>query len=290
LKSTENHLIKFAEEQKRSFDFDDINWSFREHFLNYLYKEPRKLSQNTADKYIQILKLFMKEAQKDGLHSNTIYQEDGFKVGKMAVKKVALTKAELKAFKEADLKGNERLIRTRDLFLLACYTGLRYSDFINIRKENKVEIEGFEFLNVITQKTGEEVYIPFTNDLKELLEKYDYQSPKPISSQRLNEYIKDVCEIAKINEPIIYQYSEGGKKKQETKYKYQLISSHTGRRTWATLMYMDGYPIGLLRQVTSHSTDAMFLRYVGAKKKEYAVQLAKEMKKKQGVTTKLKVV
>ncbi len=248
--------------------------------MNYLYEAPRNHSQNTADKYIQNVMFFMKEAQKDKLHSNEIYKESGFRVGRVAVRKISLNKDEVQQIKDLDLSDNERLDRARDLFLLACYSGLRFGDFINIKKENRIEYQGFEFLNVITQKTGEEVYIPFTEDLKELLEKYDYKSPKPISSQRLNEYIKEVCQLAGLTESIIYQYNKSGKKSQKTVKKYELISSHVGRRTWSTQMFMEGYPIGLLRQVTGHQSEAMFLIYVGAKKRDMAVALAIEMERK----------
>ena len=282
-KNTLNHIEGYEKKKKVVLLFEDINWSFKEHFCNYLYSPPFKQSQNTVHKHIKIIKMFMREAKKEGLHNNSTYEHRDYTVGTLKVKKVALTRKNIQELEKLDLSYSERLNRVRDLFLLSCYTGLRYSDFINIKKENKVSVEGYEFLNVITKKTGMEVLIPYSNEIENILKKYDYNRPKPISNQRMNDYIKEICALANIDDPILYQYSEGGKRKQKYMKKYELCSNHTGRRTWATLMYMDGYPIGLLRAVLGHSSDAIFLEYVGAKKKDYAIQLAKEMAKKKGL-------
>lgn len=282
-KNTLNHVEGYEKKNKVILLFEDINWSFKEHFCNYLYSPPFKQSQNTVHKHIKIVKMFMREAKKEGLHSNSIYEHREYSVSSLKVKKIALSKEDLRKIEKLDLSTNERLDRVRDLFLLSCYSGLRYSDFINIKKENKVKLEGYEFLNVITKKTGTEVLIPFTEEIDRILKKHGYKSPKPISNQRMNDYIKELCELAVIDEPILYQYSEGGIRKQKHVKKYELCTNHTGRRTWATQMYMDGYPIGLLRAVLGHSSDVIFLAYVGAEKKEYAIQLAKEMAKRKNL-------
>jgi len=279
-KNTLKHLKGFENAKKLKLSYDDINWSFKDHFCNYLYQEPRKHSQNTVHKHVKILKLFMREAKKEGLHSNSIYEHRDYTVGALKVKKVYLTKEDLDKLKKLDLSECERLDRVRDLFLLSCYSGLRYSDFVNIKKENLVKIEGFQFLNVYTKKTGTEILIPFTDDLDKILKKYGYNSPKPLSNQRMNDYIKEVCNLARIDDPILYQYSEGGRRVQKHVKKYELCSNHTGRRTWASLMYLEGYSIGLLRAVLGHSSDSIFLAYVGAEKKDFAIQLAKEMANK----------
>lgn len=279
LETTFTHLKRFADSRGVTLDFKDINWSFRENFVNYFYEAPRKHSPNTASKYIQTIMLFMKEAERDQLHNNITYKADGFKVQRKEVKKLSLTKDDLAKLRNLNLSSNPRLDRVRDLFLLGCYTGLRFSDFINIRKENLVEVEGYKMLNVFTEKTEEEVYIPFTPELSDLLEKYGNKSPEPISSQRFNEYIREVGELAKLDDPIIHQYYEAGKKEQKVVKKWELITSHVGRRTWASQMYLEGYPVSFLQQVTGHKKESMFLKYVGVEKKEYAVKLAKAMEK-----------
>jgi len=276
--TTYNNLVKFA--NGSDILFDDINWIFKEQFINWSYSKPRKHSQNTVNKsFVMIIKV-MREAKKNGLHENQIYEDPEFKVKTVKTSHVALTENEVQLLFEFDLSNNPRLEKVKDLFLISCYSSLRIGDFKRITPSNIYEMEGDQYLHMITDKTKEEVYIPINEYLLSILEKYNFKSPV-ISNQRFNEYIKEVCELAGLTDKVMSHSNVAGKSKTEFVEKWKLVSAHTGRRTWASIMYSKGFPILLLMQCTGHKKESTFFKYIGVSKKEQAIALMKQMKQKQ---------
>ena len=111
-----------------------------------------------------------------------------------------------------------------------------------------------------------------------MLEKYDFKSTK-ISNQKFNDYIKEVFEIVGITDLINLRESIKGEMKDTSYRKCDIVSAHDGRRTWASINYLKGYPIGLLMQVTGHEKEETFLSYVGVSPLEKARKLNEAMKK-----------
>ncbi len=137
--TVQNHLVNYADEKRHGvLDFDDIDWKFRNDFVNWLYEMPRNHSVNNAHKIIRVLKQFMKQALRENLHSNLIYQDSDFSVKEQRIEKTVLTYDDIKLIHHLDLSTNPKLDRVRDLFLIGCYTGLRISDFKRIRPECKI--------------------------------------------------------------------------------------------------------------------------------------------------------
>ena len=124
-------------------------------------------------------------------------------------------------------------------------------------------------LKVRTEKTDEEVIIPLHPVAKSILEKYN-GTPRLISNQKFNEYIKDVCEIVGLNETITLTRTCGGKKMRITKPKFKFVSSHTARRSFATNAYKAGVPTLAIMAITGHRTEKVFLKYVKVTKEEHA--------------------
>jgi len=141
------------------------------------------------------------------------------------------------------------LVRVKDLFLILIYIGLRFSDAIRISKS---WLKG-EFLVVNTQKTGERVSVPIHPKLKELLGAYGYDvTALKISNQKFNDYIKILCEKADINDMVeVVRYQKGNKVYQSI-LKFQLISSHTGRRAFITNSILAGIPLPIIQGITGH--------------------------------------
>ncbi len=165
--NTLNHLKKYCETRRKQIDFDDINLDFYSSFLTYLTND-LKFASNTVGNQIKILKLFMNEATERGLNTNMDFKKKKFKKITENPDKIYLTIDELKKLYELDLKENQRLEKIRDLFIVGCYTGLRFSDFIQLKKENI--IDGNK-IKLRTQKTGESVVIPLHPYVKEIFEK-----------------------------------------------------------------------------------------------------------------------
>lgn len=266
-RTTLNHLRTFATENKHKVDFEDITIDFYHKITGYLQGIGN--SKNTISKQIKNLKTFMGEATERGLNNNMDFRSRSFKKVTEEVDKIYLTEEEIMRMYALTLpKGKERV---RDLFIISCYTGLRYSDFSRITPDNILHDQ----IHMRTQKTGEKVIIPLAPIVKEILAKYDYQLPTAVSNQKMNEYLKDIGELAGIDDPIIITRTIGGTRVRTTYKKFQLISAHCGRRSMATNAYKRGVPSISLMKITGHSTEKAFMSYIRISQLENAEVLAK---------------
>jgi integrase len=169
-----------------------------------------------------------------------------------------------------DLSQKGKLAKVRDLFIIGCYTGLRFSDFIQIKQENIFESNK---IKIRTQKTGEIVVIPLHPFVREIMAKYDGNIPEPISNQKMNDYLKEIGQLAGLNELIEVTITKGGKLVKSTTEKYNLIMTHTARRSFATNLYMADVPSITIMNITGHKTEKNFLRYIRISQEENANKL-----------------
>lgn len=274
-----NHLKDFANEiGNPELNYQDITWQLRKDFLNWLYSPPRNHAINNAQKILHNVKRFMKEAHRAGLHDNAIYLEPGFGLKRVKVKnKVRLSFDELEALSvKLDLSDKPRLERIRDLFIVGCYTGLHFSDWHKIGRDQIIVDDGAELLELMTQKTSEPIVIPLLPELKEVLNKYDYRLPR-ITIQKFNEYIKEVCQLAISDSKFFRIYSESGKVHSEKIEKWKKVSSHAARRSFATNFWELGIPAPVLMQITGHSTEKQFFEYIDVNQYEVAKRFAREV-------------
>ncbi len=271
-----NHLKEYANDKGKTLEYDSFDWEFKNGFENWLYSSPRNHSINYASKLFQVIKQFLFEAKRRGYNTSNIFEQKGWSIGKVKIKKIALTFDELKKLSDLDLDNNKRLDKVRDLFLIGAYSGLRFSDFTRIKPEHIVKEEGIEMIELFTQKTDTEVAIPLMPVLKQILEKYGYESPKAISSQKMNDYLKELCQLAGINDKLIQKYSASGRVKEKEVEKWQLITTHTARRSFATNFYELGIPASQLMMITGHSTEKQFMAYINIGKRRNAKNIAKQ--------------
>lgn len=270
-----NHLKEFAAQHSNGvLNYEDLDWNWRENFLNWLYKAPRSHSINNAAKIIGIIKQFLNEARKRGYHNNLIFQERDFGVQRKSMKHISIDFKRLKVLSDLDLTQNPRLERVRDLFLIGAYSGLRISDFKRLKPEHFVTEGKHEMIHINTMKTKTDVYIPLSSDLKAILEKYNYSSPPSISDQKMNEYLKELCQLAGMVDEVMYTYSRGGKIIEEKVPRWMLITSHTARRSFATNFYELGIPAANLMAITGHATEKQFFGYINVNKKKLAQNMA----------------
>jgi integrase len=150
---------------------------------------------------------------------------------------------------------------------------LRFSDYSRIKKEHIQENNGRKYIDMITKKTGERVIIPIRWELDEILKKYKYDIPKTYE-QKVNKYIKEIGEIAEINDNIELESTKGGLKVNQVIPKYKLIKTHTARRSGATNMYLAGIPTIDIMKITGHKKESSFLRYICIDKEQTATNLA----------------
>ena len=260
---TFEYLKKYAEIYGEP-DFADIDLDFYQKFLEVLRNED--LQPNTVGKKVQTLKIFLNAATEIGINHHLKYKSKNFKTISEEADNIYLTKEEIQKLYEYDLSKNPSYERVRDVFVVGCWTGLRYSDL----PQMELERVDNDIIKITQQKTGNKATIPIHPIVNEILEKYDGKLPKAISNQKFNDYIKKVAEEAKINSIIVMNENRNGVISERHYFKHELISSHTVRRSFCTNAYKDGIPSIAIMAISGHTTEKAFLKYIKADKEEHA--------------------
>jgi integrase len=235
-------------------NFSDINFKFYSEFRNWLLEED-ELANSSVNKQFDYLKGFLRYASKFKLFDVSILN-DFARLKEHETHIVYVTKEELKKLWEHQFTSN-RLERVRDLFVFACATGMRESDFSNIKPENVKNGE----LNFTTIKTHDPLVIPINSYSGAVLEKYEKILPK-YSQQKFNDYIKEVAQEVGLDTPEQVITYRKGVRIETTVPKYELITSHTARRTFITQCIMRGMPIPIIRSMTGHRDLKSFQKYI----------------------------
>jgi len=265
-------LKSFEKHNKRRIDWDTLDLQFYESYMDYQYNVKGN-SQNLFGKRIKTIKTFLNDATKKNINKHLMFY--GFKVLKKRSDNIYLNEDDLKKIYKLDLSKNKRLERVRDLFIVGCRTGLRFSDLTSLRKED-ISKDGIRFQS---DKTGEVLNTVIIEETQEILEKYNYQLPK-ISRTNLNKYIKEVGELADISEVSYKDTYKSGKAISKKLKKYERISSHTARRSFATNMYKRKFPIYYLMKITGHKKESDFLNYIKVTNEEAVKIISMNYKKK----------
>ncbi len=265
-------LKEFEYLKKTKLTFDNIDHEFYNSFVTHCMKT-LNLSTNSIGKLVKNIKLWMGTAHEEGLHNNLIYKMRSFKKPVEDAETIYLNEDELLRMRTTILP-NRHLDNVRDLFLLACYTGVRSQDYPKLTKDSL--INGGTMLKVRTEKTDEEVIIPLHPVAKNILDKYN-GTPRLISNQKFNKYIKEVCRIVGLTEMVSLTRTCGGKKVTTRKPKYEFVSSHTARRSFATNAYKAGVPSLAIMAITGHRTEKVFLKYIKVGKEEHASLVSKSL-------------
>ena len=253
-----NHLKQFRAVYPAIASFDGFNMEFYNQFKNHL--TALDYTKNTIGKLIKNVKTILKEGYRDGLHTNTIFRHEDFKKMTEEVDNIYLTNDELQRLFDLDLTNNPRLATVRDSFLIGCYTGLRFSDFMQIHPHNLTN-DG-RLLTIYTQKTGTRVMVPIAPNALAVLERHGYQTPKVLSNQKFNDYLKELARSADFTELVQTTRTKGGRRVTTTRPKWELVTTHTARRSFATNAYKAGVSTVDIMKMTGHKTETSFMRYI----------------------------
>jgi len=245
--------------------FDEINLDF---YINFnIWIKGKEVSVSTLSSHWKRIKTVMGEAHDRGLHDNTSFRR--FKRIEEVSDSIALTELEVAKIEYAVLPA--RLDVVRDYFIAACYCGVRYSDYNKIGSSNVKD----RFLTYRSQKTDLLCHIPVHWKLRLILEKYKGVLPELMSNQKFDKYIKEVCEIAGIDELQQTRITKGGVKRVSTKRRSQLVTSHTARRTFATRLVLKAVPVHLIMLMTGHKSLNSFDKYVRLRELQSKTELSK---------------
>jgi integrase len=268
--STFNRIKEYGIYCNKEFSFDDITIEWRVSFLRFL-QQRHNVCVNTEGKYIKNIKTFLSHSVERGLNKNFSFKSKSFSKPVENVHKIFLTKEEIQKIAELDLSNDRLKDITRDYFIIACQTSLRYSDFTRIQKEH---IQN-DRIQMITNKTGQEVVIPISPLTRSVLEKYSYSLPKPPCNQIFNKYLKEIGKTAELNEEVSITKTIAGVKTTKVYPKYALLSSHCGRRSLISNCILEGINSNSLMLLSGHKDPKVFATYVRINQHQNATALSK---------------
>lgn len=262
----ERDLKEFQKKKKGVLTFNKIDIDFHSEIIAFYKGKGKNYAPNTIGTRIKIIKTFMSEAYERSLHTNLDFKKKSFSKPNEETTAIYLNTNELTAIYNLDLSKDKYLDNVRDWFLIGAYTGLRFSDLKNLTKDN-IQSSNIE---IRTQKTDTIVTIPLSSIVKEIFEKHNYELPQLISSQKFNDYIKEVAKRAKIDELILVEETKGTLSTRRQEKKYNLISAHTARRSFATNAFKANIPPIQIMKMTGHKSESSFLKYIKVDNKENA--------------------
>ena len=249
--AVKNHLTNFREGLTFEF-FDERGLN---DYVGYL-RDVKEMRNTTIGKQLSFLKWFLRWAFKKGVHQNNAYDSYKPKLKSTQKKIIFLTWDELNRLREFKIPFNKQALeRVRDVFLFQCFTGLRYSDVFNLRRS---DIKG-DHIEVTTVKTSDSLINELNNHSKAILDKYkdvafEYDKVLPvITNQKMNDYLKELAELAGIDEPIRQTYYKGNERIDDVTPKYALLGTHAGRRTFICNALALGIPPQVVMKWTGHS-------------------------------------
>lgn len=230
--------------------------------------EVKNMSPNSVGNRIKHLKGYMNYLVKRKYTSDLSFRE--FKKPNSAPVIVSLMEEELKQFYYFDFSLNKRLERVRDLFVLGCSTGLRYSDLVRIKPEHVRK----DHLEIDIKKTKDQLIIPLNAFSKAILDKYSNRIPA-MSNQKMNDYLREAAKEAKLDELRRVAKYSNQRIQYESKPLHEIITSHHMRKTFVTLCLEKGIAMKDVMKWSNHKDLRSFTRYTGTNDKRLKEQMQK---------------
>lgn len=270
-----NNLEAYQKAKGKALTFEGLNSAFLADFVAWLFAQG--FSDAYTHKNISTLKMFVREAENRGVTQACPLLKVKIPVSKRSKDTVYLNERELEHLFSLELEG--KLANVRDLFLIGAYTGLRFSDFTQVKAENIQPIESngktVDCLVITTQKTKQKTVLPLTNPiLRAILERNGWKAPRVISNQKLNNYLKELAQEAGFTQEVEISEYKAGRQEKKTVQKWELISSHTARRSFATNAFKKGLPPAQIMKFTGHTSVQTLMKYIKAGLEETAVELS----------------
>lgn len=264
-------LQKFCEDKRIRLTWELFNAQFEERLTAWMIS--KNYAANTIATQYSIMKVWLREAEYQGIITDKSFHR--YRTKCQDVDNVYLTEDDINRLYALDF--NDEAIKpqiapfsnievTRDLFVLACWTGLRFGDWKDLTDAN---IEG-ENMIVHTHKTNTTVVIPLHPKVKAIINKYNGVLPRSVDKAHTIQHIRKCAELAGISQHVSLGRVQGGRSVLRTGPKYQFISNHTARRSFATNMYLKGVPAISIMAITGHTTEANFMKYIKVDKEQHA--------------------
>jgi len=268
-----DRLQAFQIFRRKEIKFSSLDFNFYQElveFLSYDYQLRRKkqpvfgLKVSSIGKTIKQLRMFIKDRVRRKVIAPI--DMDDFKVLDEETDAIYLTYEEIGKMYNADISHDPTLALYRDMFVLGCLTGLRFSDYSTL--------SGSDLRNGMlykkTNKMDNWVVIPLRKEAIDIFNRRYATGVPKISNPVFNRYIKEIAELAGINQPITFSYKKGNKDVSITKPKAKWVTSHTCRRSFCTNEYLAGTEISLIMKISGHKTHKDFFKYIRVTQEEAA--------------------
>ncbi|MCG2609990.1 site-specific integrase [Flavobacterium sp. SM15] len=263
-----NNLKAYELNKDVTLNWESFDTDFYFSFFDF-YTNVKELGNNGFGKIIKVLKSILNSATERGYNHSMAYKSREFKALREEVDNIYLSEEELKTIIDLDLSYCKKYEQARDLFIIGCYTGLRFSDFSTLTTNNI----SLNRITLKTQKTGARVVLPLFPEVKAILDKYNGTLPKVYCNQKMNQYLKIIAKEAKLNEMIEKTHTRGSKTIKKFYPKHDMVCTHTARRSFATNLYKRGIDTLAIMQLTGHSTEKSFMSYIKISKEENAQRI-----------------
>jgi integrase len=265
-------LKAFEQFRKVPITFDCLNYSFYEVFVVFMmyeyvqrrYQGRKGLKVNTIGCTIKQFRIFLKNRMLKKIIPPIDLQ--GWIVLEEEADAVYLSWKEILQIQNVDLSEYPHLVEYRDDTVLACLTGLRFSDFSKLQPS---DVRG-DMLYKKQQKSNHWVIIPLRPEAKAILDNRFRNEHTPNSNPEFNRHIKTIAKLAGIVEPVTHSYKKGNRTVVETKPKFEWVTSHTCRRSFCTNEFLAGTPVELIMKISGHKSIKAFYRYIRVSPEEAA--------------------
>jgi len=262
-----NLFERFEAYRLKNILLEDINANLTKEF--YEFGQIEKYSENTLLRSISFIRTILNALEKKGVSTSVNQVEIPKKKNEQIA--VILSESELLTIQSASI--SERLAPAKDWLLISCYTGQRISDFMRFKSDMIMDVGGCRCLSFTQQKTKKKILLPLHPIVEDVLKRNDSDFPEKISIEKYNAQIKEIVKIVGINDHVMVNIREGHRSRNVSVPKWKAVSSHIGRRSFATNFY-GKIPTSLLIEATGHSSEAMFQKYVNRLNEEHIKELS----------------
>ncbi len=264
--TTRNHFEQFQKLYKKTIYVKDFNQSIHDDFMEYLEVELEQ-SRNSSSKQITNLRQVFLYAMKLNEFSKVAFYDIKFETGREESDNIYLSEDELKLMINlTDFKSKEEE-QVRDLFIVGAYTGLRFSNYVSL----DLGMINDGFIEVINIKTNIKNTIPILPEVERIINKYDRVLPTAPTNQEFNRVLKDISQrIPELHRPFEKRITKARTKKVIKKLKWEMVMTHTARRSFCTNMYLRGIPTPTIMAISGHRTEKNFYKYIKAEGMEHA--------------------
>lgn len=254
------------ERNYRLTSFDDFDKMFFSEFTHYLYNyrftrsgTTLHYSAITVINTLKVVKNLLHRAYDNDISKNLYYNKVHTIAQCSCTEKIYLREEEVE--KLWQVKTHSRTEQeVRDMFVIACYTGLRISDLNQLRKAVFDE----NTITLYQVKTREKVQIPILKEISELVKHYREKGFPHISETKSNALIKKLSERAGLVQEVPCRENRGGVVNIKQERKCDLISFHTARRSCITNLFRRGYPVNYIMTLSGHHSLQALQRYIRA--------------------------